>query len=107
MLGVYRDTITHWEWNEHEPTVQYASRIIAFLGYFPFSFETAPLDKQLYYARLITGKLQVEVAKEIGCDHTSLCRIEQGLRKPYRRMREKIQGFVNAATSEFLNPPDI
>lgn len=85
ILDVHSDTISHWEWNEHEPTVQYASRIIALLGYFPFSFETAPLEKQLYYARLITGKLQIEVAKEIGCDHTGLCRIEQGLRKKKRR----------------------
>ncbi len=77
--------------------------IIAFLGYFPFALDMCPLEKQHYYARLITGKIQKEVAKEIGCDHINLSRIEKGLRKPHARMREKIQEFINAAFS--ILPP--
>lgn len=60
ILNVCPDTVFHWESNEHEPTVQYASRIIAFLGYFPFSFESAPLEKQLYYVSMQANAVEFQ-----------------------------------------------
>ncbi len=101
ILNMHPDTVSHWEWNEHEPTVHYAKLIIAFLGYFPFTLDKCPLGKQLYYARLVTGKMQKEVVKEICCDHVNLSRIEKGLRKPHAGTREKIQGFINATFADF------
>jgi DNA-binding XRE family transcriptional regulator len=72
LLRVATDTITCWELNRNQPSAKLAKRIISFLGYFPFLFEGAPLHKQLFYARLVSGKTQKEVAQMIGCDASNL-----------------------------------
>ena len=97
VLHVTPDTVTGWELNRHEPPAKSAKGVIAFLGYFPFSNENNTLGKQLYYARLITGKTQRQVAKEIGCDESNLRLIERDERKPQPGTHQKIQDFINAA----------
>jgi transcriptional regulator with XRE-family HTH domain len=58
ILNVTADTVTNWELNRCKPTAKLAKSIIDFLGYFPFEVDNLSLGKQLYYARLITGKTQ-------------------------------------------------
>ncbi|MFN8302434.1 MAG: helix-turn-helix domain-containing protein [Saprospiraceae bacterium] len=82
MLEVDALTVTGWELNHHEPPARLAKAIIAFLGYFPFSGSDHSLGRQLYYARLITGKTQKQVAKEIDCDASNLRVIELDRKKP-------------------------
>lgn len=103
LLNVTEDTVTGWELNRHKPPARLAKVIIQFLGFCPYQAKS--LGKQLYYARLITGKTQKEVAKEIGCDASNLRYIELDRRKPQPKTWEKIKRFVNAATSELLNSP--
>lgn len=103
LLKVTTDTVTGWELNRHEPTAKLAKRIIQFLGYCPQASNSP--GKQLYYARLITGKTQKQVAKEIGCDASNLRYIELDRRKPLLQTWAKVQKFINAATSELLNSP--
>jgi transcriptional regulator with XRE-family HTH domain len=97
VLNVTTDTETNWELNRCKPTAKLAKSIIDFLGYFPFPVDNLSLGKQFYYARLITGKTQKQVAAQIGCDASNLRYIELGKRKPRMRVRAKIQGFINAA----------
>ena len=97
ILNVSTDTVTGWELSRYEPTIKSAKSIIDFLGYFPFKIDGQSLGKQLYYARLITGKTQKEVAELIGCDASNLRHIELDARMPLMRVRVKIKGFVDAA----------
>lgn len=93
ILKVTTDTVTYWETNRCEPTAKYAKAIIEFLRCVPF-LGNESLAERLYLARLVSGKTQKEVAKEIGCDSSTLRLIELGTRKPFRKTREKIEQFV-------------
>ncbi|MFN0214168.1 MAG: multiprotein-bridging factor 1 family protein [Saprospiraceae bacterium] len=94
--------VTNWELNRNQPTVKFAKTIIDFIGYIPFNVEDCSLGKQLYYARLITGKTQREVAAEIGCDSSNLRYIELGLGIPQSKTREKIDRFIMMAQTNYL-----
>jgi transcriptional regulator with XRE-family HTH domain len=99
LLQVDKDTVTAWEMNQHQPTAKFSKSIISFLGYAPFNFEGRSLGKQLYYARLITGKTQRQVANLIDCDTSTLEYIELNQRSPITRTREKIQGYIDNAVA--------
>lgn len=95
VLHVTPDTVTGWELNRHAPPPKSAATIIVFLGYFPFSSSDLSLGKQLYYARLIMGKTQKEVAALLSCDESNLRCIERDDRKPQPATRKKIQMLIN------------
>jgi transcriptional regulator with XRE-family HTH domain len=97
LLHVTPDTVTGWELNRHEPPARLAKDIIAFLGYCPAKGNS--LGKELYYARLITGKTQREVADMISCDESNLRRIELDQRKPKPQTLEKIKEYIKVAFS--------
>ncbi len=97
MLRVSEATVTGWELNRNEPTPKFAKAIIAFLGYFPFADDSDSFGKRLYYARLITGKTQEQVADLIGSDESNLRRIELDEREPQGRTRRKIEEYISAA----------
>ena len=97
MLRVSETTITGWELNRHTPPAKFAKAIITFLGYFPFTGNDHSLGKRLYYARLITGKTQEQVAHLIGCDESTLRLIELDEREPYEGTRGKIEEYIRAA----------
>ena len=91
--------VTNWELNRNQPTAKFAKAVIDFIGYIPFKLEGCSLGKQLYYARLITGKTQKEVANLIGCDASNLRYIELDQRKPGAETRGKIEEYVRTALS--------
>jgi transcriptional regulator with XRE-family HTH domain len=95
ILKVSTDTVTGWELNRYGPTIRPAKSIIAFIGHFPFKVDGISLGKQLYYARLITGKTQKQVADQIGCDASNLRYIELNAKKPLTGVRAKIHGFTD------------
>lgn len=97
VLNVTTDTVTYWETNRNEPTAKFARAIIEFLGYLPFSFDESSIGKQLYYARLITGNTQKQVAKAIGCDASNLRYIELDSRRPHGFVKQQIQAFIEKA----------
>ena len=82
------------------PTAKFAQRIIAFLGYNPFT-ENPTLGKRLYHARLMAGKTQEEVAKMTGCDESNLRLIELERRKPGGRTMRKILEFIEGVVGGF------
>jgi transcriptional regulator with XRE-family HTH domain len=95
LLKVTTDSVTGWELNRYEPQARLAKRIIHFLGYFPFNTEDLLIGSKLYYARLISGMTQEQVAKEIGCDESNLRYIELGLRNPGIKTLRKIECFTH------------
>jgi transcriptional regulator with XRE-family HTH domain len=99
ILKVTTDMVTCWELNRNQPTAKFAKAIIDFIGYFPF--QSTSMGEQLYYARLITGKTQKQVADLIGCDESNLRRIELDQRKPTPKTLQKILEYINYATLNF------
>ena len=97
ILNVITDSVTGWELNRHIPPPRSAKAIIAFLGYFPFMVEGELLGRQLYYARLITGKTQEEVAAIVGCDESIVRLIERGARHPKGLILSELQTFICSA----------
>lgn len=95
ILKVTPDTVTGWEVNRHQPPARLAKRIIQFLGYIPFKEESLSLGRKLYFARLISGKTQEQVASKIGCDESNLRCIELDKRRPGKRIMLKIQRFID------------
>ncbi|MCB0526096.1 MAG: helix-turn-helix transcriptional regulator [Saprospiraceae bacterium] len=100
-LNVTTNSITGWELNRNVPTVRMAKRIIEFLGYVPIYENTQSFEGRLYLTRMITGKTQAQVAKEILVDQTTLRRVELGSQKPVRKTREKIEAFIKDAFERF------
>ena len=96
ILKVTPNTVTGWELNRHQPPARLARKIIQFLGYIPFNGEGLSLGKKLYYARLLSGKTQEQVAAKIGCDESNLRYIELDRRRPGNRTLLKIQRFIDA-----------
>ncbi|MFN0214171.1 MAG: helix-turn-helix domain-containing protein [Saprospiraceae bacterium] len=94
ILKVSTDMVTCWELNRNQPTAKFAKAIIDFLGYVPFKVEDCSIGKQLFYARLISGKTQKQVAKIIGCDASNLRYIELDQRKPQNEIQKKIQEYI-------------
>ena len=93
--------VTCWELNRNQPTAKFAKAIIDFLGYFPFKEDGVSLGKRLYYARLISGKTQRQVAELIGCDVSNLRYIELDQRRPQGKIFEKIHVYIKAACQDF------
>ena len=82
--------------NRNQTTAKFAKAIIDFSEYFPIKGNDS-LGKQLYYARLVTGKTQEEVAKIIGCDESNLRYIELGKRNPGMETKRKIEEYFRLA----------
>lgn len=97
ILKVTTDSIIGWELNRNHPTSKFAKAVINFLGYFPFTGDDHSFGEQLYYARLITGQTQRQVADQIGCDESNLRYIELGQRNPQPKTLKKIQEYVKDA----------
>lgn len=102
IMKVTTDTVTFWENNRNGPTAKFAKAVIDFLGYIPFKSDDLSLGKQFYYARLISGKTQKQVAELIGCDVSNLRQIELDRRKPQTHILKKILGFISTSGSDYL-----
>ena len=100
IIGVDTDTITCWELNRNVPTAKYAKRIIGFLGYVPLDWRKAPIHKQLYYARLVSGMTQRDVAERLGLDFTTIQFFEKAKRKPAANTEQHLVTFIRLVMGE-------
>ncbi len=103
ILKVSTDMVTCWELNRNQPTAKFSRAIIEFLGYLPFTLEGCSLGEQLYYARLIAGKTQMQVAELISCDASNLRQIELSNRRPQEAMKSRLEEYIRAVLSDFEN----
>ena len=90
LIGISEDCLTYWENNRSEPSVRYYPRIIAFLGYYPFSKENnlAGLVKSYRYKYGLTQK---KMGKRIGLNGSTICDWETGETKPKGKYLEKLK----------------
>lgn len=102
-LRTNENCVSKWENNNKQPDVISAKKIINFMGYFPFADVYNTLGEQLYYARLITGKTQTQVASIIGSTGATLSRLELNLCKPRPRTFDKIREYINEAFESLAN----
>lgn len=94
-LGVDVETVLCWEHNRNKPTVKYASKIIQFLGYFPFQLQNQHIGIQMKYARMISGMTVADVAKEINVDCGTIGLVEKGKRKPMSRVTDNMKKYID------------
>ena len=94
ILKVSDETILSWEKNNTEPTPKDASKIIKFIGYFPFEWEYENLHVKVKYARMISGHNLEDMAKKIGCDPSALSRKRLTNGKTQSHTLKKIDNYL-------------
>ncbi|MBL7789348.1 MAG: helix-turn-helix transcriptional regulator [Chitinophagales bacterium] len=94
ILNVVADTVTLWELNRNEPTEKYASKIIKFIGYFPFEWEHENLQTQVNYARMVSGQTLRQMGKEIGVDSSTMYKIFSDKSEPKGETLVKIRSYI-------------
>lgn len=59
-IFVSEDTITYWETGRRRPLIYHYPKIIEFLGYNPFPFETETIGRRIKKYRIENGLSQEE-----------------------------------------------
>lgn len=94
-FNVCEDTITGWENRRSEPQIQFYPKIIEFLGYNPFTFETDTLGGRIRKYRHEKGLSLELLADLVDVDETTLRSWELNLHKPFTRKRRLLEDVIN------------
>lgn len=89
-IGVTEEAVTYWETGFAIPQIQYAPKVIAFLGYNPYHFETGTLGGQIWYYRLLHGLSHKKLGKLLGVDAATISTWEANKFKPNKENLETI-----------------
>ena len=100
-LSVNQWTLIGWEADRKKPTVRFMSRIIKFLGYYPF-LEPRTLGGRLLATRRRLGLSQVEMAQKLEVDKGTIWLIEAGRRSPNPDTLAKIERNLQQETAGAL-----
>ena len=93
MLGVEVSTVAGWQTGRKKPRVWYLPRIIAFLGYDPFS-QGASLGERLRAERQRQGLTQHQLARLVGTTQAIVSRLETGGEVTNARVLAVVRRFV-------------
>ena len=92
ILEVSTDCMTYWENDRSKPQIQYAPKIIKFLGYNPFLFEMDTLGGRIKYYRLLHGLSHKKMGGIVGVDGATISTWETGKFVPdgtnFKRLKE-------------------
>lgn len=88
-MGVSKEAYTKWEYGQGTPDASCGGKIIAFLGYNPFQFDTSTLAGKLKAYRYAKGLSQEEAGKALRLNKATVLHIEAG-----RRLLETTIGKV-------------
>ena len=92
LIGTHPATLKNWERKYfEEPAIKHWPKIIAFLGYCPYTPCTTLPEKVLMY-RKVEGISLEDMARKVGIDPGTLGRFERG-RLIIRRSHSAIQKF--------------
>ncbi len=91
-IGVTESTIFNWESNATSPSVRQIPKVVAFLGYDPFS-QPQSLRERLILRRKLLGLSQNTMAKRLRVDETILWYFEKVSRRPSMKMKTGGRGF--------------
>ena len=94
-FGVQTDTVRNWERNKSKPTLRYYPRIQEFLGYDPAPNEPKTIGEKLLKYRRDRGITQMELARQIGIDPTTLSRLEKNKGRCFDMVLKKVLEFLN------------
>ena len=84
MLGAAKESLRHWELDQHEPEVRFFPAIIRWLGYNPLP-EPKSRGEAIRRARLSKGLSMKELARVVGVDEETVAGVEAGRRRMFRQ----------------------
>ena len=82
MVGVTEECIMYWETDFAKPQIQYAPKIIKFLGYNPYVMETETLGGKVKNYRVVHGLSHKKMGGIVGVDGATISTWETGKFKP-------------------------
>lgn len=96
-LGVTEEAIYAWETGMHYPYINYFARIIKFLGYSLWHFDTAALSGQIQDYRHKHGLTAEQFGKLVGVLCTAVRAWELNKFKPIREIITKLKDVLETA----------
>ena len=94
ILDTKTQYVYSWENNYNIPIVSRYPKIIEFLGYFPFDFDTSTWGGKIKKYRFFYGLSQEDLAKELGINESTLFHYENGRHKPSIRIAKKLERLI-------------
>lgn len=82
LLGVTDDSVRFWELGLSIPRIEHVPKVIEFLGYNPYPFETKTLGGRIRYYRLLHGLSHKKLGKLLGVDAATISTWETNKFKP-------------------------
>ena len=95
LLNVSEDCVTYWENERNTPRLYQFPAIIAFLGYYPFTHETATFGGKIRRYKYEQGLSNRKLAKVLGVDEGTVAEWERNRRLPLARSMEKVLLILN------------
>lgn len=94
ILDVTEDSITLWENNHAHAMINHYPKIISFLGYVPFPYETKTLGGKINLYRILCGLSYRNLGKLLGVDQTTIMKWESNQSVPLERTRSVVMNLV-------------
>lgn len=99
-LGVVEDCITYWENYRSQPKISYYPRIVLFLGYSPWQFDTSTLQGRLKEYRYRYGLSYKKFGTIFGMDAAHVRKLEEGSTVPFRKTIAKLEQLLTIPPPE-------
>lgn len=93
-IGVTEEAVMYWETGFAEPQIQHAPKVIQFLGYNPFPYETETFGGRLKLYRLLHGLSHKKMGKLLGVDGATISTWETNRFKPNQENLEIINTLL-------------
>jgi len=93
LLGTNENSIYRWETNKNEPEMKYMPKIIEFLGYFPFEFDSSTVGGKIKKYRYLHGLSQEHLANLLGIDESTVFHFERDKHKPKKGTLLKLKAL--------------
>jgi DNA-binding transcriptional regulator YiaG len=94
-FNVSEDCVTYWENGRSKPQVQFYPKIIAFLGFNPFTVDISTFGGRIRQYRYEHGLSHKALGKLFGVDASTIGSWESGESNPNFEALEKIEGLIN------------
>lgn len=82
IIGVCEDSITFWETNKSQPSINYYPSIIKFLAYIPFEVDDSTLGGKIKLYRFLNGLTQAQLAVKLNINESTVFHYEKNKHKP-------------------------
>lgn len=100
LVGVTEDALRFWETGLTVPRIEHIPKVIEFLGYNPYPFDTTTLGSRLKYYRLLHGLSHKKMGKLLGVDPATISTWETNTFTPNRENLDAIHKLLAKYPSE-------